>query len=109
MCASGGVTYLVFTRMPGESYRRRLRSLLCSGDVFSSDDYLPCLLISILFTLRKFAHVLCCPIKISVLSKLLCVCEKFHLSLFISDASEKVLLHVIVMLTLFQALHRSTT
>ena len=28
-------TYLVFTRMPGESYRRRLRSLLlCLRDVF---------------------------------------------------------------------------
>ena len=27
--------YLVFTRMPGVSYRRRLRSLLfCLGDVF---------------------------------------------------------------------------
>ena len=26
--------YLVFTRMPGESYRRRLRSLLCLYDVF---------------------------------------------------------------------------
>ena len=27
-CTSGGVMYLVFTRMPGESHRRRLRSLL---------------------------------------------------------------------------------
>ena len=27
-CTSGGVYYLVFTRMPGESYCRRLRSLL---------------------------------------------------------------------------------
>ena len=27
-CTSGGVMYLVFTRMPGESYRRWLRSLL---------------------------------------------------------------------------------
>jgi len=26
--------YLVFTRMPGQSYRRRLRSLLLSCDVF---------------------------------------------------------------------------
>ena len=29
--AHGGVTYLVFTRVPGESYRRRLRSLLFSA------------------------------------------------------------------------------
>ena len=27
-CASGGVMHLVFTRMPGEGYRRRLGSLL---------------------------------------------------------------------------------
>ena len=26
--------YLVFTRMPGEMYRRRLRFLLCLRDVF---------------------------------------------------------------------------
>ena len=26
--------YLVFTRMPGERYRRRLRTLLCLCDVF---------------------------------------------------------------------------
>ena len=26
--------YLVFTCMPGESYRRQLRSLLCSCDIF---------------------------------------------------------------------------
>ena len=31
----GEFMYLVFTRMPGESYRRRLRSLLlCFSDVF---------------------------------------------------------------------------
>ena len=28
--------YLVFTRMPGDSYRRRLRSLLCLCDVFGA-------------------------------------------------------------------------
>ena len=34
-CTSGGVMYLVFTRMPGESHRRRLWSLLvCLCDVF---------------------------------------------------------------------------
>ena len=39
--------YLVFTRMPGESYRRRLRSLLLYYFVFciSSANELPCVLI----------------------------------------------------------------
>ena len=30
----GEFMHLVFSRMPGESYRRRLRSLLCLCDVF---------------------------------------------------------------------------
>ena len=35
--------YLVFTRMPGESYSRRLRSLLvCSCDVFPALIHTPC-------------------------------------------------------------------
>ena len=29
-----GFMYLLFTRMPGESHRRRLRSLLCLCDFF---------------------------------------------------------------------------
>ena len=33
-CISGGVMYLVFTRMPDESFRRRLRSLLYLCYVF---------------------------------------------------------------------------
>ena len=38
--------YLVFTRMPGESYRRRLRSLLlCLCDVFRALINSPCVLI----------------------------------------------------------------
>ena len=36
-CTSGGVMYLVFTGMPGESYRRRLGSLLlCLCDGFQA-------------------------------------------------------------------------
>ena len=35
--------YVVFTRMPGESYRRRLGSLLCLRDVFRAlTDSLGC-------------------------------------------------------------------
>ena len=40
------IMYLVFTRMPGESYRRQLMSLLyCVKLRISSANYLPCLLI----------------------------------------------------------------
>ena len=44
---------LVFTRMPGESYRRRLRSLsLCSRDVFRAlINSLACLLAFVLVRL----------------------------------------------------------
>ena len=33
-CASVELMYLVFTRMPGESYRKRFRCFLCLCDVF---------------------------------------------------------------------------
>ena len=46
-CTCGEVMYPVVTRMPGESYRRRLRSLLfCSCDDFGALlCCLPCVLI----------------------------------------------------------------
>ena len=52
---------LVFTRIPGESYRRRLRSLLCVCDVFRA------LINSLVYC--------CCWLMISLLALIFCCCQ----------------------------------